>query len=253
MSALPHYSRAGQGTPFVLVHGYFGGSAHWAAETGALSNHFDLIAVDLPGFGESHRLEPPQTIAGFAEAVLSVLSALKIGDFILLGHSMGGMIAQEVTHKAGKRVQKLILYGTGPLGVLPSRFEPIDTSRKRLKSDGVAATAKRISATWFRDGSDHPGHAAYAKIGAMASQEAALAGLNAMESWDGRGRLASIASPTQIIWGEHDRSYGFREQEQLWRTIPNCSLAVIPHSAHVAHMEQPKIFQSILEASLNLA
>jgi pimeloyl-ACP methyl ester carboxylesterase len=74
-------------------------------------------------------------------------------------------------------------------------------------------------------------------MGAIASETAALAGLNAMESWDGRGRLASIASPTQIIWGEHDRSYGFAEQEQLWRMIPNCSLAVIPNAAQIAHMD----------------
>ena len=215
-----------------------------------LSDQFDLIAVDLPGFGESHNIQPPHTISGFAEAVLSVLEELKVDDFVLMGHSMGGMIAQEVTHKAKTRVQKLILYGTGPLGVLPNRFEPIETSRTRLKSDGVAATAKRISATWFCDGTNHPGHAACAQIGAMASEEAAMAGLNAMESWDGRERLASIASPTQLIWGEHDRSYGFTEQEQLWQTIPNCSLAIIPHAAHAAHLEQPKIFHSILEASL---
>jgi pimeloyl-ACP methyl ester carboxylesterase len=233
-----------------LVHGYFGGSAHWDEPLGYLSTQFDVVAVDLPGFGESAGLVPPLTIRGFAAAVLSLLDDLGLGGFCLLGHSMGGMIAQEIVHQAGSRVEKLVLYGTGPLGLLPNRFESIETSRQRLLAEGVASTAWRISATWFVKGADDPGHADCARIGAMASEAAGLAGLAAMEAWDGRALLGAIACPTQIVWGEHDRSYGFEEQTRLCHGIPDASLAVIPEGAHACHLEQPAIFRSVLEAFL---
>jgi pimeloyl-ACP methyl ester carboxylesterase len=245
-----HFRRAGSGEVFVLVHGYFGGSAQWAREIDALSRQFDVIAVDLPGFGDSHALPAPQTIEGFAQAVLELLDTLGVEKFLLLGHSMGGMIVQETCRLAQQRVKQLFLYGTGPIGLIPGRFETMQESRDRLKADGVTQTSYRISAKWFIRGAADPAHALCARIGSQASEYAALAGLNAMESWDGRNHLGSLRVPTQIIWGEKDKSYNFEQIEMLWRGIPNCSLAVIPCASHAAHLEQPDVFHAVLQAAL---
>jgi pimeloyl-ACP methyl ester carboxylesterase len=250
-SLLPH-RRAGAGVPFVLVHGYFGGSRQWSQEVEHFSKYFDVIAPTLPGFAEASELPACDRIGDMADAVITLLDQLEIEEFLLLGHSMGGMIAQEIAAKVGDRVQGLVLYGTGPLGLLPDRFESIEVSRERLMADGVEATSRRISATWFRDGEAAPAFDLAASIGAIASRQAALAGLDAMASWDGRGALKSLTMPTLILWGELDRSYRWGQIELLWRTLPNAQLAVIPGASHAAHLEKPKLFNAVIEDFLSL-
>lgn len=243
--ALPH-RRAGAGQTLVLVHGYLGGSGQWAAEIDQLSKHFDVIAVDLAGYGEARHREAPTDMAAHARAVLVTLDTLGIERFHLLGHSMGGMVAQEMVAQAPDRVDRLVLYATGPQGSIPGRFETMARSRERLAEDGVERTARRISATWLRDREASPAFEALAALACQASEQAALAGLSAMEGWDGRDRLASVRRPTLVVWGERDRSYGWAQVEALWRGIPQASLAVLPNCAHALHLESPALFHAIL-------
>ena len=67
-----------------------------------------------------------------------------------------------------------------------------------------------------------------------------------MEHWERRGNLTNIFCPTQIIWGEHDRTYKWPQVEQLWKQIPEVSLAVIPACAHAVHMEKPELFNQVV-------
>jgi 2-hydroxy-6-oxonona-2,4-dienedioate hydrolase len=139
--------RAGSGPVLVLVHGYLGGSSQWTRQIEQFSAHFDVIAVDLAGYGEACGAAAPTQIAEHAGAVLQTLDQLGVSQFHLLGHSMGGMVAQEIVHQAPQRVMKLVLYGTGPQGSIPGRFETMARSRERLAADGVERTARRICAT----------------------------------------------------------------------------------------------------------
>lgn len=243
---LPH-RRAGQGYPLVLVHGYLGGSAQWAAELAHFSDRFDVIAPDLPGFGDATDQPGPARIGGMADAVTGLLDELGIDRFFLLGHSMGGMIAQELAARIGPRVEKLILYGTGPLGLMPDRFEPIKLSRERLDNDGVEATIARIGATWFRNGDKAAGFPVVVEIGARANHAAALAALDAMADWDGRPALPKLDMPTLVVWGHDDRSYRWPQVESLWRGLPNATLSVIPGASHAAHLEKPRLFHATLD------
>ena len=242
-----YYKRSGSGKTLLLVHGYFGGTDQWDNEFDFFQDRFDVISIDLPGFGGSNHIQPAHTIHGFAEAIISLLNKLEVDEFYLLGHSMGGMIAQQIAYALGDRVAKLVLYGTGPIGNIPNRFEPIETSRQRLKKDGHEATIRRISSKWFVDGYDSSMYSSCVAIGVLASEEAGLAGLNAMEAWSGQNQLSSLTQPTQIIWGEFDRSYRFEQIKLLWDTIPNCSLAIIPRASHLAHLEQSSLFLMTLE------
>jgi pimeloyl-ACP methyl ester carboxylesterase len=244
-SALP-LRRAGNGETLVLVHGYLGGSRQWAAEVDHLSGHFDVIAVDLAGYGEARDRVAPTEMAAHARAVLATLESLGIDRFHLLGHSMGGMVAQEMVHQAPHRVDRLVLYATGPQGSIPGRFESMARSRERLAEDGLERTARRISATWLRDREASPAFEALAALACQASEQAARAGLLAMENWDGRDRLATVHQPTLVVWGELDRSYGWAQIEALWRGIPQASLAVLPNCAHAMHLESPTLFHGIL-------
>ncbi len=239
--------RAGCGPVLVLVHGYLGGSAQWQDQIAAFRDTHDVIAPDLPGFGQSNRLPGPAQIADFAQAVMACLTELGVARFMLLGHSMGGMIVQEIAARHGERLDGLVLYGTGPLGLMPDRFEPIETSMTRLKAEGVAATADRISATWFVDGQEAQGYGLTRDIARLANPEAARNALAAMRDWDGRAALQALRMPCRIIWGDRDRSYRWPQVSELWTGIPKADLAVIPGASHVAHLEKPEIFEALVK------
>ncbi|MDU8946229.1 alpha/beta fold hydrolase [Ovoidimarina sediminis] len=228
-------------TPLVLVHGFMGGSAQWALQA-PLGKERDLIAVDLPGFGANADLAPLPGIAGNAAWVLEEVAHRGIGQFDLLGHSMGGMIVQEMARQAPERIKRLILYGTGAVGVLPGRFETIETSMERARADGPSATARRIAATWFLKREAAAEYPACAAIAEKSGLPAILAGLGAMQGWSGEDHLPSIGAKTLIVWGDRDRTYPWSQTERLWRTIPDASLAVVPGCAHAVHMEWPELF-----------
>lgn len=231
--------------PVVFVHGFLGGSRQWQAQVEALSG-VDVIAVDLPGFGENAHLAALNSISGFAAWVLDELRSRGIKRFNLLGHSMGGMIVQEMIAQAPQCVERLVLYGTGATGVLPGRFETIETSKLRAQSDGAQVTARRIAATWFLEKSGADAYEDCAHIAEQSGMDAILAGLEAMESWNGTNRLQEIRSGTLIVWGDRDRTYPWRQTEYLWQSIAGSSLAVLPDCAHAAHLEKPYYFNELI-------
>jgi len=239
-------------TPLVCVHGFMGGSAQWVAQA-PLGLERALICVDLPGFGRNAHLEPLTTIGGLGAWVLAELTERGIHRFDLLGHSMGGMVVQEMVHQAPHRVARLVLYGTGAQGALPGRFEPIDISKQRAQNDGAEATARRISATWFLQREAAAAYPACAEVAVQARLPALLAGLDAMPGWSGVARLGKIAMPTLILWGSEDRTYPWSQTEQLWRSIPGAQLAVVPNAAHAVHMERPALFNMLVDDFLKTA
>lgn len=240
------FHRQGVGAPLVLVHGYLGGSSQWDAQLPKLSQHFEVVALDLAGYGMAYHLVAPTDLADHARNVLATLDHMGVDRFHLLGHSMGGMVAQEITKLTPHRVNKLVLYATGSLGCIPGRFETMARSRERLIEEGVQRTARRICATWLLDCEASPAYEALAALAINASEQAASAGLSAMESWDGRDYLRHIQQHTLVIWGERDRSYSWSQIEMLWRSIPKVSLAVLPDCAHALHLERSALFCTIL-------
>lgn len=244
------YLRKGTGFPLVLLHGYLGGAALWQDQLAVFSEKFDVIVPELSGYGGNTDQPSLDTIDGYARQVLGFLDHLGVTQFHLVGHSMGGMIAQQMAAVAPARIDRLVCYGTGPRGVMPDRFETIDASRSRVRTDGAAATARRIAATWFADGENGLGYDTCVTLGENVSLTTALSGLSAMETWDGRATLDALTQPTLVIWGDRDRSYGWSQPEALWRGIKDSSLAVLPGCGHNAHMEQPEIFNAIVERFL---
>ena len=112
----------GNGTPLVLVHGFLGSSDMWGPQIKFFKDNFRVIAPALPGFGKSSNLKSCNTIECMAKSILYSLDKKNIKNFNLLGHSMGGMIAQEIVRLSDKKILKLICYGTGPRGNLPGIF-----------------------------------------------------------------------------------------------------------------------------------
>ncbi|MCP4932973.1 MAG: alpha/beta hydrolase [bacterium] len=234
-------------TTLVFVHGFIGGSAQWSSQREFFNDRYNVVTIDLPGFGENSNMTAPDRIRDYANFVHDKLTAKGIDEFDLVGHSMGGMIVQEMVATAPARIKKLVLYGTGAVGILPGRFETIEESKHRALIDGPKATTRRISATWFLHRSAAVAYEHCATIAEHASIQAICAGLDAMQSWSAVERLPNIESPTLVLWGDNDRTYSWPQIEQLWRTIPNAALAVVPDCAHAVHFEKPTIFNALLD------
>lgn len=229
----------------VFVHGLMGGSAQWEGQVRALGD-FNVIPLDLPGFGESAHMDAIDSIADFATWALNELTTQGIQRFHLVGHSMGGMVAQEMIARAPDRVDRLVLYGTGATGVLPGRFETIATSKSRTCAEGSKATAKRISATWFLKKEQAAAYKECASIAELSHIKAILAGLDAMNDWNGTDHLRDIEARSLVFWGDHDRTYPWSQTEELWQSIKGACLAVMPGCAHAPHLEKPDLFNAIL-------
>ena len=111
-----YISEEGKGFPLVLVHGFLGSSIMWKLQIDFFKDYFRVITLDLPGFGKSKKAKLHNSIKSISNLILDCLKEKKIKKFHLLGHSMGGMIVQEMAKKNGNKISKLICYSTGPKG-----------------------------------------------------------------------------------------------------------------------------------------
>ncbi len=233
----------------MLVHGYLGGQFMWKFQE-PLQEHFDLIMPSLAGYGESASLAAPDSIPGNVEDICALLDALGIEKVDLLGHSMGGMIVQEMAANRPERVNRLICLGTGSMGVLPNRFEPIAESRRKIIEIGLDHAREQIARTWFVNPDDEEGLLICLSEGGKATTQAALASLDAWEKWDGRSQLPRISAPTLVIWARGDRSYDWNQQQLFLDGIPDVRIEVVDDCAHNVHMEKPKLVNELIRAFL---
>ena len=240
----------GSGTPLVLVHGFLGSSDMWSPQVNFFKDDFRVIVPALPGFGKSNKINSCNSIEGMAEAILRLLEKKRIKKFNLLGHSMGGMIVQEIAKLAGDKILKLICYGTGPRGNIPGRFETIDQSREKLKINGLKNTAYRIAKTWFIEQEKAKYFYLCEEAGKQTSLEAADNGLIAMKNWDGVKNLKCIKNETLIVWGDQDKAYNFNQVETLSDNIINSNLRIVKGSSHNVHLEKPDEFNKIVKKFL---
>ena len=240
----------GSGTPLVLVHGFLGSSDMWRPQIKFFKDDFRVIVPALPGFGKSSTISSCDSIRCMAEMLLDSLEKRKIKSFNLLGHSMGGMIVQEIAKLAGEKISKLICYGTGARGNMPGRFETIDESRKKLRINGLKDTAHRIAKTWFIEEEKAKFFYLCEAAGKQTSIEAADNGLIAMKNWNGFENLKNIKKKTLIVWGDQDRAYNLSQVETLKKNIPNSNLKVVKNCSHNVHLENPDEFNIIVEEFL---
>ena len=238
---------AGKGFPLVLVHGFLGSSQMWKPQIEFFKKDYRVITPDLPGFGKSNKSVSCNSIISMAQIIIDCLKKRGINQFYLLGHSMGGMIVQEIAKIAGDQILKLICYGTGPIGEVPGRFESIDQSREKLKKTGLEKTAYRIAKTWFVKEENSKYFYLCSNAGKETNLEAADNALIAMKSWNGLDNLKKIKNETLIIWGDKDKSYNFDQADILHKSIKNSELKIFKGCSHNTHLEKPDEFNDSLK------
>ena len=237
----------GKGFPFVFVHGYLGSSKMWNFQKEFFSKHYRVIIPALPGFGESHNVKSLDSINKMARQIIDLLDQKNIDKFNLIGHSMGGMIVQEITKLIGNRVNKLICFATGSIGEIPGRFETIDETREKLKKDGIEVSFSRVPKKWFVKGDKDKNYFLCKNAVKDVSLEAADNALLAMKNWRGKENLKNIKNETLIIWGDKDTSYNFDQVDTLKKNIKNSRLEIFKDCAHNVHLEQPDEFNNLVQ------
>ncbi|WP_075485925.1 alpha/beta fold hydrolase [Candidatus Pelagibacter communis] len=237
----------GKGFPLVFVHGYLGSSEMWNFQKEFFSKHYRVIIPALPGFGESHNVKSLDSINKMARQVIDLLDQKNIDKFNLIGHSMGGMIVQEITKLIGDKVNKLVCFATGSIGEIPGRFETIDETREKLKKDGIEFSFSRVPKKWFVKGDKDKNYYLCKNAVKDVSLETADNALLAMKNWRGKEDLKNIKNETLIIWGDKDTSYNFDQVDTLKKNIKNSRLEIFKDCAHNVHLEQPDQFNNLVQ------
>lgn len=237
----------GKGYPLVLVHGYLGSSEMWCHQRDYLSNFCRVISPALPGFGESYKAQSLDSIHEMAKFIISIIDEKKIDKFNLLGHSMGGMIVQEIAKLEGDRINKLICFATGSIGEIPGRFEPIDETRKKLKDEGTEVSFSRVPKKWFVKGDKDKNYYLCKNAVQNVSSKTADNALKAMKNWSGRDDLKNIKNETLIVWGDKDISYNFDQIDTLNKNIKNSKLEIFEGCSHNVHLEETEKFNNLIK------
>jgi pimeloyl-ACP methyl ester carboxylesterase len=225
----------------VFIHGAGGTHRHWGYQLQGLSRA-NLYSLDLPGHGRSEG-EAQTSIAGYTDLLLEFLEALELTQATLVGHSMGGAIAQNFALDHASRVDRLILVGTGArLRVLPSILEG-------LLNDFESTVNMMLGYAYFDDAPQEL--VGLARQEWLANPPAVLHGdFLACDNFDAMDRLEEIHCATLVLCGEADQLTPPRYSSLLQERIADAMLSIIPEAGHMVMLEQPGLVNRAIEEFL---
>ena len=257
-----YYEESGVGTPLLFISGTGWSGEHWKLEqVEYFSQTHRVITFDHRGVGRSDRPGGRYSTRMFADDAIRLLDGLEISEPVhLLGHSMGGRVAQWMTLDHPERVRSLILAATGP--------GPID-DRPHLPGITPDHAAEFVALGWpgyheeHLRGSNMFLHASSGTIERFVATHRGQFGtdlvnylrhLDARVRHDTKDRLAEIVTDTLVIVGSEDNysSPGHLDTSiYLAETLVNSELVIIPDVAHALHVETAEIFNEAVGAFLS--
>ncbi len=229
--------RGGGATALLFLH-YWGGSAHtWSRVVGELGSETRLIAVDHRGWGRSTSLDGRYDIEAMADDVEDVVRALGLKRFVLVGHSMGGKVAQIV---AGRRAPGL----AGLVLVAPAPPTPMDVSAE-LRAGMLASYESREGA--LRALEVLGGAELAPELREQVIEDTLRGEPGAKRSWPEEGMIADLGDvrpatglPVEVVLAEEDRI----EREEVLRPalverMPQARFTVVPGCGHLVPLAAP--------------
>jgi pimeloyl-ACP methyl ester carboxylesterase len=247
------YERLGSGEPLVLLHGLGATRLVWKPQLESLAVERDVVALDLPGFGDSAVLPEgrPATAAAIAAAVSDFLAGLGIERPHVAGNSLGGWIALELA-KAGRASSACLL---SPAGLWQSPLGP-----RKLNTRGLAKLGRPLLMLMARDAGTRA--RMLSTVVARPENVPAADALQMIRDWiDAPGYASSneemrrhvfedpeqVRVPVTIAWGEHDRLLGPPKQH---RRPPGTRFVVLEGCGHTPNWDDPELVTRVLlEAS----
>lgn len=240
------YERAGAGRPVLLVHGNFASRRWWSEQLDDPASGLDLIAPDLPGFGRSDPL--PDTlpeaawVAAWADALAGLLDALGIEHAGVVGHSLGGAVAQALAIRHPRRVDALLLVDSAPPGGFPTPeahypvLEAMKTDRSLLHASLAAISPTRVP-PYFDDLVDD----------AMAMHPRSFQGnARALAAVDLSAETGAVTVPVTVLHGAKDALVSRAVADATVDAYANARFVAWPDVGHSPPLEAPDAFRGLL-------
>ena len=253
---VPYFEEAGVGDTCVLMlHGIGGGRHAFARQMGPLAAAgYQAVAWDMPGYGHSATIDP-YTMDALADECLELIDVLAARRLVLVGHSMGGMVAQEVAARAPERVAALVLAATTaafgkPDGAWQRAFIAERTARLAAGMT-MAELAKLLVADMVAPNADASAIAEASAVMAAVPPSIYCAALVALMGFDRRAALADVRIPTLLIAGEHDKNAPPALMQKMAERIAGSQFVGLEGCGHLMNFEKPDAFNAAVLGFLN--
>jgi pimeloyl-ACP methyl ester carboxylesterase len=229
----------------VCIHGAGSSSVLWMDVVRRLQPRRRVVAPDLPGHGQSDRWHTMDqvSIEMYRDAVGTVCAELHIERAVLMGHSMGGLVALAAAAAWPERVAGVVLVNSGAwFEVAPALFDKLASDFARF---GKWLARYAWSPTTPLDTIERWG-----TVVLTADQEVTTADFRAVERYDARPLLATIRAPTLALGGADDRLAPPERTRELAEGIRGAEAVIVPRAAHMLMQEQPDVFFTALDRFL---
>lgn len=243
------YHGEGAGPPLVFAHCLGGSRALWTPLIERLRHRYRCIAYDLRGQGESVATPGPCSMADHARDLRELFDHLGIERGVLIGVSMGGMVAQEFAALAPERLAGLVLADTAA-GFDAAGRAAWDERMAQVRREGLAPLVETMMARWFTPDfrQNHRQHVApIAATLAATEVEAYAAACAAIRDFDMSSRLAKIVVPTLVLCGENDPSTPLPLSRVIADGIAGARLVVLPGLQHLPMVEAPERVSGVID------
>ncbi len=230
----------GQGEPvLVFLHFWGGSSATWNGVTSILKNNFRCISYDHRGWGKSDKPESGYSISELASDTMELINKLALQNYILVGHSMGGKIAQYIAAQNPEGLQKLILVAPSPAvpTMMPAQMHQ-QMINAYTSTEGINGTIDHV----FNAPDLSPEIRAQVINDIQSNNESSRIGWPTIALLEDVSEgVSDINIPTLIIAGENDVvDTPERLEEEVRSIIPGASMIVIPAVGHLVMSQQPE-------------
>ncbi len=241
-----NYIDEGEGEPILLIHGWGSSIKPWQPIMGGFEGK-RVIALDLPGCGESDILKTPWELEDYCDFIVKFLQKIGVSNPIIVGHSHGGRIAFKLIGEGMVTPSKLILFDSAGIPKKKTlkkkiRIYTYKFIRRMLTLPGI----KKHTATLLDKVRRHFGSADYRSAPPI-MRETMVKVVNR----DMRPLMPKINCPTLLIWGENDTDTPISDAKYMETHIPDCGLCVIKGAEHFSFIQRPYEVVAILKSFLS--
>lgn len=260
-----HVTRTGAGRPLLLVHGFPLTAEMWQPQFEFLGSHFDVIAPDLIGFGESDSIPTSWSMGKYADDLQSMLLQLDVTcPVIFCGLSMGGYIGFEFWKNHRSHLEQLVFCNTRATADDEATSRARIWMATRVESQGISFVKEAMIPKMLKPLSSSESDSASSLAEDSTNPKAVLSGLfeqakpktiavvqTAMaERSDFSFYLNEIDVPTTVIAGECDVITPAEEMKEMAEQIPNSTFVIIKNSGHMPPLENSSEFNQALVDAL---
>lgn len=240
-----HYEVFGHGRPVVFLHGWLGSWRYWFPTMERVAEHFRTYSFDFWGFGESRRKSTYESIQNYSDQVIRFLDELGIDRCLLVGHSMGGMVALKTAINHPKRISRVAAVGAPIVGDSLSWLLKLTDRPLFADAFGRVPWFRRFMFRWFLGEADDQHVHEILDDSVKSSSTTLRNAVGSMWRTDLRPELQRLSVPTLIVHGGRDVIVR-PNQADLFDNVSPAEVVLMPESRHFPFLDEADLFNDIL-------